>query len=381
MKPSATRQIELDFIRGVAILLVLHFHFSSANIFVYNIAGLPLINFGWAGVDLFFVLSGFLVGGLLCKEWLRSGTVDAKRFLTRRAFKIWPGYYALIAAYVITRKQPLNTFLWQNVLNVQNYAGTSISHTWSLAVEEHFYILLSLSAWWCASRKVPIRRFFFGLGVVAVSVTVYRTWLGVSGHGLYFFQTHTRIDALMLGVMLAIIFHFSHDRFLQLQNRRYLLGVVLVASVAALLISPQFKPNGPQVIAADLGSGALLLLSYKPNQGSHGRLYKLVANIGLYSYGIYLWHTSVTGPVVFLVHRLNLPWAEYPVRLVSAIVLGAIMTKLIEFPFLRLRETVMPAAVKPRAVFPSIRQSLSVKEQSMEPEHGDSEPASSRQLV
>ncbi len=345
---DAKRQVELDFVRGIAILLVLHFHSSSANVFVYPTPNLPLINFGWAGVNLFFVLSGFLVGGLLCKEWLRTGAVDAKRFLWRRAFKIWPGYYALVAAYVITRKQPLDTFLWQNLANIQNYTGTSISHSWSLAVEEHFYLLFAFSTWWCASKKVTVRRFFLGLLVAYVGVAVLRTCLAFM-NVRYFFFTHSRIDGLLLGVMLAILFHFSQERFLELQRRKVLLGLTLTAAVTILFLCPQFDGYGFQVLAADLGSAAFLLLTYHPGR-THNRLYALVASIGVYSYGIYLWHGSVATPVIALLARVGLPSLEYPVRLVAAILLGVLMSKLIEFPFLRLREAMIPARVKSPAV-------------------------------
>jgi peptidoglycan/LPS O-acetylase OafA/YrhL len=336
------RQVELDFIRGIAILLVLHFHFSSSNVFVYPLPGLPLVNFGWAGVDLFFVLSGFLVGGLLCREWAETGAVDAISFLKRRAFKIWPGYYALIAAYVVMRKQPLNTFLWPNLLNVQNYLGTTISHSWSLAVEEHFYLLLSLAIWLCASRGITARAFLGATVTVAVAVAVFRTSLAVRGKD-FFFQTHTRMDALLLGVMLAVLFRFHRRRFLELQSRTILWALMLAAAVVVLFVCPQFSTSGVSIIAADVGSVALIMLLNKPG-GEHTAAYNLVARIGVYSYGIYLWHTSITTPVMGVVNRLGVSWLQYPLRLVAAVLFGVLMTKLIEFPFLRLREKIVPAS-------------------------------------
>ncbi|HWF11057.1 MAG TPA: acyltransferase [Bryobacteraceae bacterium] len=341
------RRIELDFIRGIAILLVIHFHFSSKNVFLFPLPGLHLFNFGWAGVDLFFVLSGFLVGGLLCREWDETGRVDAGRFLRRRAFKIWPGYYALIAAYVITRKQPLGTFFWANVLNVQNYLGTSIAHTWSLAIEEHFYLIFTFAIAWCASRHVEPRKLMLGAGAVAIGVLVYRTFLALEGHG-YFYQTHTRIDALLIGVMLAALLQFHRQRFVELQAKTTLWASILTGAVIVLLLSREFNTNGAQVIAADLGSVAFLMLMNKPAQ-RHSGIYRVVARIGTYSYGIYLWHNAVSAPVGSLAERIGFPFLAYPLRVVTAILLGVIMTKLIEFPFLRLREKLVPAAGKPLA--------------------------------
>ena len=89
------REIELDFVRGVAILMVIDFH-SPMGILFYPFRLMGFKHFGWAGVDVFFVLSGFLVGGLLVKEWKVRGRIDSKRFLIRRGFKIWPQYYFFI---------------------------------------------------------------------------------------------------------------------------------------------------------------------------------------------------------------------------------------------------------------------------------------------
>jgi peptidoglycan/LPS O-acetylase OafA/YrhL len=342
------RQIELDFIRGIAIMLVLHFHFSSSDVFVYPFPELPLVNFGWAGVDLFFVLSGFLVGGLLCREWAETGSVDAMSFLKRRAFKIWPGYYALIAAYVVTRKQPLNTFLWGNLLNVQNYVGSTISHSWSLAVEEHFYLVLSLAIWWCASRGVTTRTFLKTTMIVVVVVAIYRTFLAVNRKD-FFFPTHTRMDALLLGVMLAVLFRFYRARFLELQAKTILWALVLAAAIVILFLFPQFDKTGVQIVAADLGSVALIMLLNKPGR-EHTGAYNLVARIGAYSYGIYLWHNSITTPVMAVLNRIGVPWLQYPVRVAAAILFGVLMSKLIEAPFLRLREKMVPSSRRPPVV-------------------------------
>ena len=340
------RQVELDFIRGLAILLVLHFHYTK-SVFFFHITAVPVLNFGWAGVDLFFVLSGFLVGGLLCKEWSKSGHVEVGRFLKRRGFKIWPAYYFYILVEVIIHKHPLNTFLWQNLLNIQNYTGTSLAQTWSLAVEEHFYILLSVVIWWCASRKVSVRTFFYGSMLLAVSVATFRTFLAFSGKH-YLTETHTRIDALLLGVMLALLFHFSRERFLALQSRTLPLALILTAALVVLLFVHAESHNGMQIIAADLGSGALFLLLYKPGLVQHGRLYRLVAAIGVYSYGIYLWHVGMTAPVQRVLAHVPkaAPYLQYPVAAVLAILVGVLMTKLIEFPFLRLRERFVPTVIK-----------------------------------
>jgi peptidoglycan/LPS O-acetylase OafA/YrhL len=97
---------------------------------------------GWTGVDLFFVLSGYLVGGLLLEESQASGRIDIRRFLARRAFKIWPSYYAplLLLAVLTAWVSLLPDALWPLVAHARNYVGRAdllAPHAWSLAVEEH----------------------------------------------------------------------------------------------------------------------------------------------------------------------------------------------------------------------------------------------------
>src|ERR1700712_3376898 len=99
------REIELDFIRGIAILSVLDFH-SQHGILFYPFTRLGWQHFGWIGVDIFFVLSGFLVGGLLVKEWKLRGCIDSRQFLIRRIFKIWPQYYVYLLIILLTGHRP-----------------------------------------------------------------------------------------------------------------------------------------------------------------------------------------------------------------------------------------------------------------------------------
>jgi peptidoglycan/LPS O-acetylase OafA/YrhL len=112
---------------------------------------------GWLGVDLFFVLSGFLIGGLLVTELQKHGRIDITRFLVRRGLKIYPAYFVFIAYLMLmpaakSFAQEGNAWAttveewvryWPNLLFLQNYVGSNpAGHTWSLAVEEHFYLTL-----------------------------------------------------------------------------------------------------------------------------------------------------------------------------------------------------------------------------------------------
>src|SRR5882672_3141516 len=127
------RLVQLDVLRAIAVLLVFCRHgiIPPASGRLEPLAQ-SLHRLGWTGVDLFFVLSGFLVGGLLFSELKNSGKLDAPRFLIRRGFKIWPSYFAyLLFLLVVLRRDTDALWLWvYNLVHVQNYFGTPRPHTW-----------------------------------------------------------------------------------------------------------------------------------------------------------------------------------------------------------------------------------------------------------
>lgn len=157
------RLLSLDMLRGVAILLVLGRHMVAPVAGPAWLRVLPAAwtRIGWSGVDLFFVLSGFLVSGLIFAEYKRTGGLNVRRFVIRRGFKIWPPYFVyvgFVACWLAWkhwhRGDPgVWVQLWPNLFHVQNYFGTPRIHTWSLAVEEHFYLAAALLFWWLLGRK------------------------------------------------------------------------------------------------------------------------------------------------------------------------------------------------------------------------------------
>ena len=158
VSPPSKRIFSLDIIRGVAILLVLFYHNPTypdyRPLIYWPITYMNKV--GWMGVDLFFVLSGYLVGGLIIREIKKSGTLRVKRFIIRRGFKIWPVYYFSILAFLFVRPfsekdlganylERWMSLFWEhlpNFLHVQNYFSSTqrMGWLWSLGVEEHFYL-------------------------------------------------------------------------------------------------------------------------------------------------------------------------------------------------------------------------------------------------
>jgi peptidoglycan/LPS O-acetylase OafA/YrhL len=180
-QPSMTspRLVQLDILRGIAVLLVIGRHSSVPASQSGKFQ--PLVQYwydlGWTGVDLFFVLSGFLVGGLLFKEWRLRSSLDIKRFLIRRGYKIWPPYIVyivfltiwLIASNSYGSASRVLLIMSPNFVHLQSYVLTPAIHTWSLAIEEHFYIALPLIILLAANqhnnRRASLIRFLM-IGII-----------------------------------------------------------------------------------------------------------------------------------------------------------------------------------------------------------------------
>jgi peptidoglycan/LPS O-acetylase OafA/YrhL len=340
-----TREIELDFLRGLAILSVVDFH-SKHGLLFYPFTRLGWQHFGWIGVDIFFVLSGFLVGGLLVKEWQLRGRIDSRQFLIRRVLKIWPQYYAYLLIIILTGHRTIRQ-LWGNLLNVQNYTG-GIPHTWSLAVEEHAYVLLILIFVVAAYRRTRMRNLFILIGTLSVGV-IGLTFITAARGGDPFSATHTRIDGIFYGVMLAILYHYAPETFARLQRHVWLWLLLTLTTVVYFRVEPSASWGHPLSIElSNLIGISLLMLLYRhhyPDVQKHTALYRLVARIGVYSYGIYLWHVSTIAFGVawerHIPQGLHPAW-EWVVIPMLGILLGIAFTCLIEFPTIKLRDRFFP---------------------------------------
>jgi peptidoglycan/LPS O-acetylase OafA/YrhL len=177
-----SRLTQLDILRGIAILLVIGRH---AYLQPHQSGALqPIIRYwfelGWTGVDLFFVLSGFLVSGLLFKEWKLRSSLDIKRFLIRRGYKIWPPYVFyiifstvwLIATNAYGSNSLALLLMSPNFLHLQNYVLTPVPHTWSLSIEEHFYLALPFILLHTINYRTNRRKSIYLFVATAVIVAV-----------------------------------------------------------------------------------------------------------------------------------------------------------------------------------------------------------------
>jgi len=168
----------LDLLRAWAIVWVMLFH-------SYVVGGLGedfawLGNDGWMGVDLFFVLSGYLIGHQLLAPLARGEPLAWRAFYRRRAFRILPAFVVMLAVYLAwpaLREAPGLAPAWQFLsftlnLLIDYEHDKAFSHAWSLCVEEHFFLLFPWLAWWLLRRPSMARALAVGLGVVALGMAV-----------------------------------------------------------------------------------------------------------------------------------------------------------------------------------------------------------------
>lgn len=371
-RSSENRVLNLDVLRGIAILLVLVSHqvyTPGQGVFRNFTDRLHVV--GQSGVDLFFVLSGFLIGGLLLTELRETGRLDVRRFLIRRAFKIWPPYFALLAVATIQlirhdsyTLQSAIQKMWPFVLSLQNYIGPwdVITQTWSLAVEEHFYLALPFALLYLNTRGPNSRTIWQSLPIVVISFLIICNLFRLGGYvfGAYpvsGYNTHVRVDALFCGVFLNYL--HTHCESVRSRVESHTLSVFALGCVLVTLrfCLPEYSFFvAMQFTLLYIGYGlCLFAVMNLPEDGAFDRLMKcrlsrLVAFVGLYSYSIYLWHFEFAGPFVMAKVIPHLPDAlKWPVGMIVyislGIVTGIILGRLIDSPVLAFRNKVFPSRV------------------------------------
>ncbi len=317
-----------------------------------------LLRCGWIGVDLFFVLSGFLVGGLLFAEYRRYSTIDVLRFYIRRGFKIYPAFYLFLVLSLLMQYQIDPPRAWSfvaaEILFLQNYFRPVWTHTWSLAVEEHFYLLLPLLLLLMLRRRstgspfATLPHIVISVAGITLGLRVINT-LVRSAHtfGTHHFPTHLRLDALLCGVLLAYWYHFHWAALLAFCTRW---RTPLVAAVPLLIIPcTLYWPDhrfvhtiGFTLLTLGFSSLVLTVLG-RSRPAPRNPLWQLLSHLGIYSYSIYLWHYPVIGWLrLYCPSVLTSGWPGALWLGALSVIPGVLMAKLVEYPLLRLRDVWFP---------------------------------------
>lgn len=339
---------ELDGLRGVAILAVFFYH-----------AHIPLILGGFIGVDIFFVLSGFLITSLLLQENFKFDSVSLKNFYIRRFLRLMPALLLLLIFFLIFSfvTQPAKNF--SKTVKYSALAGLYLSdvarafnistmgylmHTWSLSIEEHFYLLFP-PLLIVLLKRFTLRNIALIFLSIIIIISIYRTTtfnpVDKSFHSIvrYYFGFDYRFDEILSGCLLAVICFWK--------GLPKIHWMITGLAVLFLLICINFMPELSSLhlyILPLLNLATALLLIYALNSKPKFLKNPILVWIGTVSYGLYLWHF-----VIFQIVANNVSENPYIVLFLGGpISLGitALSFYLLEKPCLKLKERFSSAKTK-----------------------------------
>ena len=355
------RQPGLDLLRALAIIVVVIYH---AGIMGFPMPG-RVHRWGWIGVDLFFVLSGYLIGGQLLAPLARNQSINLKRFFARRALRIMPAYFVILAVYIFlpswreyAEMYPWGKFLF-SVQNIGLHGGTAFSHAWSLAVEDQFYlalpfILLFVNRWPRAAIVTPCVIFFGGVllrtflahqypaETSGVAFRDYQAWI--------YYPTWTRLDPLVFGVVLAAIEKFRPQWWKRLTN----FAVWLWLPALALIVFALWLGEGEYLTITSaiwqfpllgLAFAALLVCAQSDRLPLHRFKIPCAAFVASIAYSAYLVQKLVIHAVGEFCHARDVDLTSAPALIgveICVYLTAAVLFFAVERPFLQLRRRIAP---------------------------------------
>jgi peptidoglycan/LPS O-acetylase OafA/YrhL len=359
--PTASRRAPgLDLLRAVAIAWTMLFH---AAIFGLVGGGPPWVRFGWMGVDLFFVLSGFLIAGPLLRRPLQFDGRAYGRFMARRLLRTVPAYLVVVAIYFAwpwlgesTSIRPLWRFL-TFTFNLGLQLPTTFSHAWSLSVEEQFYLVLPLVLALVAMRPHRHRALGLMLAIVfgGMAIRGY-LWLAAVASPPYdatatprdgaymtliYYPTWSRLDGLLAGVAAAALQARRPEAWAWCTARANGLTLAGLGAVGAamLLFGDQIGSLAATIAGyplVALGMGLLVIAASEPRSWLARARVPGAAALATGAYSLYLAHKMVFHAIA--ARGAAIGAATPLVALVAALAAGAFLYFAVERPFLRLRD-------------------------------------------
>ncbi|HEY4076670.1 MAG TPA: acyltransferase [Rhizomicrobium sp.] len=309
----------LDGVRGIAIILVLLYHFvTSLEVLGLSSPYLILFHFGWCGVDVFFTLSGFLITGILLDT--KNAPHYFKSFYVRRILRIFPLYYLTIFAVLLLRTALPQAGVWgiydtpwapgslwwptlllQNVANIRHGVDPTgvLTHYWSLAVEEHFYLVWPLLVWLLPRRWILAVALTAAFSSLAIRALLFHH---VTDIFTIFDLTPLRMDGLAIGAIAAV--ELRARGAAALARPALLLLITTMAMLAILFLLRRTPLQNDHAVwlfcypLVAVCTAAILLLG-----SAGGRIARMLSAaplrwFGKYSYGLYVWH-PVIGMLLF----------------------------------------------------------------------------------
>jgi peptidoglycan/LPS O-acetylase OafA/YrhL len=357
----------LDHLRAFAIIFVFLFHYKLP-FFGHPDWLKDVAKFGWTGVDLFFVLSGFLISSQLFVQIKQGEPISFTKFFLKRFFRIIPAYWFVLAIYFcfpIFHERESLAPLWKYLTFTQNFGldiknNGTFSHAWSLCVEEHFYLLLPIiligfsftkffnrSYWLLVTLFVAgflIRMFNWDLFLPNMEKEY--AWLYWYKH--IYYPTYNRLDGLLVGVSIAGLYHFYPNLWSKVSKYGNLVLIFsLLVLTGAYFLCYEEHSFGASIYGFPLialGYGLMVIGAISPTSFLYKWNSKVTTFIAMISYAIYLTHKGVIHVTQELVANLNID-VNSNMTLFICILTSTLAALLINFtiekPFMRLRREII----------------------------------------
>jgi peptidoglycan/LPS O-acetylase OafA/YrhL len=373
--PSTSRRLAgLDTLRALAVTLVVLHHYTlfvTRDDATFGWVG----RMGWAGVDLFFALSGYLIGRQIFAALADPRGLSLGRFYARRLLRTLPNFYVVVALYFLLpgfRGDAPLPALWRMLtftLNLNLPPGTAFSHAWSLCIEEQFYMVLPVVALLFAAWRGAAGTSWHAPLLMASLVIGGMVWRGhlwqevvadrASAQNHYFkfiyYGTLCRADELLAGVALAMTRQYHPRAWRRLTsngNVSALLGLLVLGAASWLFLHDRYA-LAPTVFGypmLGLGFGLLIVAALSERSLLRDVRVPGAASLALWSYAIYLLHRQVCVlGARFLKHCGLAPdsAAAIGILLLTSVVTGWLVFALVETPFMRLRDRHVPDSLRP----------------------------------
>ncbi|MGZ3800091.1 MAG: acyltransferase family protein [Bdellovibrio sp.] len=357
------REPGLDLLRALAVTMVIVFHFSNET---KDLLFAGLGRYGWMGVDLFFVLSGFLIGTQMFRPIAHGENLKLNQFFVRRFLRTLPNFIAILLIYFCfesLRERPQLPPLWKYLTFTQNigldrHSTGAFSHAWSLCVEEQFYILLPLLSLYLIPRATS-RRLISIFSILLVGGVIIRSgiWQWVVAplrheaqgqfSSLYdkfiYYPTYARLDGLLIGVALALIKIFRPHvwrRLLENGLWSLVIGFALLIFAATL---DKFSTTGAALTypLIALGFGSLLIACLSPKLAISIQKIPGVSTLALLSYGIYLIQKLVFHSAKIMLPKIGIQpytYLGFVITMAFCVLFALILYLVVERPFMKIRE-------------------------------------------
>jgi peptidoglycan/LPS O-acetylase OafA/YrhL len=357
----------LDHLRALAIILVLGFHYQ---VLFANLSWMAcLTKFGWTGVDLFFVLSGFLISSQLFAQIKKGNSISLKTFFIKRFFRILPLYFFIVGVYFLFpyfREKEALPPLWKFLTFTQNFGldnkhfGTC-SHAWSLCVEEHFYLILPLILILLISKNlfsksywILVTLFAFGIALRWSIWNNYYPTNGVTNESMsywsehIYYPTYNRLDGLLVGVGIAAMYQFLPKFW----NKISMFGNQLTVLSLALLIVIYFyfSEIGTYTTSIfgfpliSIAYGLLVIAAICPSSFLYNFNSKITTLIATLSFAIYLSHKCIIHVVQEFLMKFGVDKNDnlmFVVCMLTCIIGAWLLHLSIEKPFMKIRDRIL----------------------------------------